>query len=154
MLFADIGDFPYNVVLLLHLLAVIVAFAPAFVWPVVRVTMRKAGTPTIPESVGRHIAGNNFKVYGPALVVSGVFGALMILLSGDRYQFSDTWVSTAFVLWFLMLAVLFALLAPAERKAAHPEATPGADARVNAFGGMVHLLLLLQLIVMIWKPGA
>jgi len=153
VLVADVGSFPYNLFLLVHLFAVFVAFAPAFVWPVIRVTMRRAGGASLPEAVARQIAPNNLMIYGPALVVAGLFGILTMLLSGDTYDFSDTWVSIALVLWFLMLAVVFVLLAPAERKAASTTDTPGADARVNMFGGMLHLLLVLQLIVMIWKPS-
>lgn len=150
---ADVGSFPYNVVLLLHLFSVFVAFAPAFVWPILRVAMRKQGGALVPESVARHIAPTNFVIHGPALVLTGLFGVLIVLLSGQAYEFSQTWISTAFVLWFLMLGVLFLGVVPAERKAAAEGETPGPDARVNMFGGMLHLLLVLMLIVMIWKPG-
>ncbi|WCO68479.1 CopD family protein [Iamia majanohamensis] len=150
---ADIGSFPYNVMLLLHLLAVLVAFAPAFVWPVLRVTMRKQGGDALPGEVGRQIAPTGLLVHGPALVAAGIFGILTLLLSGDVYQFSDTWVSIAFVLWFLMLGVLFLGIIPADRKAAEPSETPGADARASMFNGMLHLLIVLMLIVMIWKPS-
>lgn len=150
---ADVGSLPYNVMLLLHIVAVIVAFAPAFVWPVIKVRLRKQGTATMPAEVGRQIAPTDFIVYGPALVAAGLFGILMVLLSGEAWEFSQTWVSTAFVLWFLMLGVLFLGIIPAERKAADPGDTPGADSRVSMFNGMLHLLLVLMLIVMIWKPG-
>lgn len=150
---AGVGSFFYNSTLLLHILAVVVAFAPAFVWPILRVTMRKQGGATLPEAVARHIAPNNVLVHGPALVLAGVFGLLTLLFSGGNIEFSQTWVSIAFVLWFLMLGVLFAGVVPAERKAAKTTDTPGADARVSMFGGMLHLLLLLMLIDMIWQPG-
>ena len=42
MLLAAIDDFGYRLFLLLHILSVIVAFAPGFVWPVV--TAGSAGT--------------------------------------------------------------------------------------------------------------
>lgn len=150
---AGVGSFPYKVVFLLHILSAIVAFAPAFVWPVIRVTLRKQGGATLPAPVARHISANNLVVFGPALLVTGILGILMVLLSDDVYTFSQVWISIAFVLWFLLLGVIFLLLIPAERKAAEATETPGADARVNMFGGMVHLLLLLMLITMIWKPG-
>lgn len=150
---ADVGSFPYNLLVLLHILAVIVAFAPAFVWPVIKVRLRKQGTATMPGEVGREVAPTNFIVHGPALVASGLFGIVAVLLSGEVYQFSQTWVSAAFVLWFLMLGVLFLGVIPAQRKAADADDTPGADDRVSMFHGMLHLLLVLMLVVMIWKPG-
>lgn len=152
-MFAGIGSFPYNLMLLLHILAVIVAFAPSFVWPILRVRLRKQGTSTLPSEVGSQIAPTNFLVHGPAVLVAGLLGIFSLLLSDEAYEFSQTWVSTAFVLWFLMLGVLFLGVIPAERKAADAGDTPGADARVNMFGGMLHLLLILMLVDMIWKPG-
>ncbi len=150
---ADVDSFPYNVMLLLHIVAVLVAFAPAFVWPVLRVTMRKQGGAEMPGEVSRHIAPTGLLVHAPALVAAGIFGILTLLLSGGTYEFSQTWVSTAFVLWFLMLGVVFLGIIPADRKAAEPSETPGADARASMFNGMLHLLIVLMLIVMIWKPG-
>lgn len=150
---ADVGSFPYKVTQLLHILAAIVAFAPAFVWPVVRVLERKQGGTNLPGSVTRHLAPSDLLVHGPALVAAGVFGVLTVLLSGEAYEFSQVWISIAFVLWFLMLGVLFLGIMPAERKAAEPDETPGADARLGMFAGMFHLLIVLMLIDMIWKPG-
>jgi len=151
---ADVGSLPYNVTKTVHILAAIVAFAPAFVWPVLRVTMRKQGGGALPEAVARHLAPADVLVHGPALVVAGVFGVFNVLLSGEAFAFSDVWVSIAFVLWLLMLGVLFGGIVPAERKAAEPADTPGADARLGMFAGMFHLLIVLMLIDMIWQPGA
>lgn len=150
---ADVGSFPYNVVLVLHILAVLVAFAPAFVWPVVRVAMRKQGGGTLPAEVSRHIAPQNMRVHGPALIAAGLFGIIGVLLSGEVYEFSQAWISIAFVLWFLMLGVLFLGAIPAERAAAEAADGQAAVAKINMFGGILHLLLLLMVIVMVWKPG-
>ena len=150
---AGVDSFPYNVMLLLHIVAVLVAFAPAFVWPVMRVMARKDGGGSMPPEVARQIAPTGLLVHAPALVAAGIFGILTVLLSGDTYQFSQTWVSIAFVLWFLMLGVTFLGILPADRKAAEPSDTPGADARASMFNGMLHLLIILMLIVMIWKPS-
>ncbi len=146
------NNFFFKVLFLLHVLSAIVAFAPAFVWPIMRVSLRKAGG-SLPSDVGARIPANNVLVYGPALLLTGLFGILMVVASDGTWEFSQTWVSIAFVLWFLMFGVLFLGVVPAERKAARPEETAGADDRVNMFGGMLHLLLVLMLIVMVWKPG-
>ena len=57
----------------------------------------------------------------------------------------------ALALWLIMIGILFGLLLPAERALEAGDAT--AEKRVSMFGGILHLLLLLMLIVMIWKPG-
>ncbi|HEU5150205.1 MAG TPA: hypothetical protein VFU19_06890 [Iamia sp.] len=143
-------DFIYQLVFLLHILSAIVAFAPVMVWPIVNLQTRKRGV-TVPGEVAGQAAVNNVTVHGPALVATGVFGLLMVVLSDEIYEFSQAWISIAFVLWFALLGVLFGLLTPAERKAAAGDAE--AARKVPMFGGFVHILLLLILIDMIWKPG-
>jgi uncharacterized membrane protein len=143
-------DFIYKVVFLLHILSAIVAFAPVMVWPIVNLQTRKRGA-SVPGEVAGQAAVNNVTVHGPALVATGVFGLLMVVMSDSLFEFSQAWISIAFVLWFALLAVLFGLLTPAERKAAAGDAD--AAKKVSMFGGFVHILLLLILIDMIWKPG-
>ena len=55
MVIAEIDSTPYNVMLFIHILSAIVAFAPAFVWPFVSMRLKKAGKPvgpTISELAG------------------------------------------------------------------------------------------------------
>ncbi|HEX7132449.1 MAG TPA: DUF2269 family protein [Iamia sp.] len=147
---AAIGSTPYKIVLLLHILSAIVAFAPAMVWPIINVQTRKRGV-TVPAEVAGQVPVNNVLVHGPALVLTGVLGILMIVMSEDVWEFSQVWISGAFLVFFALLGVLFGLLVPAERKAA----TGDADAvrKVSMFGGFVHTLLLVMLYLMIFKPG-
>lgn len=177
MILADIGSTPYKIVFLLHIVAVIIAFAPAFVWPLIgrhraaNVTgapgaatsgLAEPGPPVESESpvVSRVLSP---LVHGGALVLAGLFGLALIGMAGKNgkghmiFQFSQSWVSIAFLLWFLMLAVLFAGLYPAERRLSNPELAHDRRIalvqRLSMLYGMLHLLLLLQLIDMIFKPG-
>lgn len=143
-------SFGYKLLFLLHILSVIVAFAPAFVWPVVSVQLKKQNKPVGP-TIGALAAGNTTKVHGPALVLVGIFGLGLVGMSDGIWEFSQSWVSVAFLLWFIMLGVLFGLMLPAEKKAAAGDES--ADKIVSMAGGILHLLLLLMLIDMIWKPG-
>ena len=79
---AGVGSFFYNSTLLLHILAVVVAFAPAFVWPVIRVTMRRAGGASLPEAVARQIielraAINRGDSGGPFVLADGTVGGIV-----------------------------------------------------------------------------
>lgn len=145
------GDALYQVVYLLHILSAIVAFAPVFVWPIVNAQTRKRGA-TLPADVTGQAAVNNVTVHGPALIATGVFGLLMVVLSDEIYKFSQAWISIAFVLWFALIGVMFGLLTPAQRKAAAGD--EGAAKKVPMFGGFVHILLLLILLDMVFKPGS
>ena len=91
-------------------------------------------------------------VHGGALVLAGVLGIGLIGMSSKVYEFSQTWVSIAFVLWFLMIGVFFVGLIPAQR--AIREGRVAAEQRLAMSYGGMHLLLLLQIIVMVWRPGA
>lgn len=150
-------DLVYKVLFLLHILSAIVAFAPAFVWPIINVQTRKRGV-TVPAEVAGQVPVNNVLIHGPALVLTGVFGLLLVVLSeesavsGEKiFEFSQAWISGAFLVWFALLAVLFGLLVPAERKAAAGDAD--AAKKGAMFGGFIHILLLVMLVLMIWKPG-
>ena len=148
---AAIDSTAYNLVLMLHILSAIVAFAPAFVWPVINAQTRQRGV-KVPAEVAGQVAVNNVLLHGPALVLTGVFGILLVVLSDEVWEFSEPWISGAFLVWFALLGVLFGLLVPAERKAADGDADAGK--KVSMFGGFVHILLLVVLYLMIFKPGA
>jgi uncharacterized membrane protein len=148
---ATTNSFGYRLFFLLHIFSILVAFAPAFVWPVVNARLRGEGA-TPGAQIGKIISRSWSRIHGPALVLAGLFGILMIVIDDkDTWKFDQTWVSMAFLLWFLMLGVVFGLMPWNERKAA--EGDTAADRRSAAFTGILHLLLLLQIIDMIWKPG-
>lgn len=152
-----VDTFIYKLLLLLHILAIIVAFAPHFVWPVVSAKLARDKQPVGPR-VGALAAGNTAKVHGPALILAGLFGFALVGLSkpdgADEalWEFSQTWVTLAIVLWFIMVGVVFGLMIPAEKKAT--EGDEEAGKKLAMFNGIIHLALLLMLIDMIWKPGS
>jgi uncharacterized membrane protein len=165
MLLAAIGSNSYKVMLVLHLFAVVVAFAPAFVWPVVNRNRRIEGTKE-PQDVsglqgdpmpatapaGGGVAGIIDPIlHGGAMVLAGLFGIFLVIMSSDFFKFSQSWISIAFVLWFVMLAVFFAGLVPAQR--AIREGKVAAESKLAMSYGGMHLVLVLQIIVMVFKPG-
>lgn len=150
MLLASIDSFGYRLFFLLHILSIVVAFAPNFVWPVVTARMRSDGQ-AIGGALAKVQAANTAKVHGPALVAAGIFGFGLVGLSDKAWKFSQSWVSIALVLWFVMIGVVFGLLLPAERKLG--DGDRAGEQRAAMFVGILHLLLLLMLIDMIWKPG-
>lgn len=146
----------YHVLLFLHVLSIIVAFAPNFVWPFVSVKLKKEGKPVGP-AIGDLAAGNTMRVHGPALVLAGVFGFGLIGMSKPEgateavFSFSQAWVSAGMLVWFLLLGVVFGMMAPAEKRAAAGDA--GAEKIISMAGGIMHLLLVVMLYLMIFKPG-
>ena len=145
-----VNTFGYKLMLLLHILAVIVAFAPAFVWPFASVKLKKEGKPVGP-TIGALAAGNTAKIHGPALVLVGFFGFGLAGMSDKVWKFDQSWLMAAAVIWFLMLGIIFGLMLPAEKKSAAGDES--ADKLVSMAGGIMHLLLVVMLYLMIFKPG-
>lgn len=142
----------YKIFLLLHIAAIVAAFAAAIVNPRLAKLSKDAGGETA-TLINRFILNGSDRVHIPALVAAGFFGIVLIVLSDDVWAFDQTWISLAFVLWFAMLAVLWFLIRPVEKKLAETSWNPDLEKKVAMFGGIMHLLFLLMLIDMIWKPG-
>lgn len=145
-------DFLYRVVYLLHIVAIVVAFAAAIVNPRLGGLAKRSDAATA-TTINRFVVDGSKAIHFPALVLVGLFGIVLVLLSeGDLYDFSQAWISIAFVLWFAMMGVLWFLMIPAERRLADGPAEAD-EKKVAMFGGILHLLFLLMLIDMVWKPG-
>jgi arginine exporter protein ArgO len=163
----------YKILLLLHLATVIVGFGSAFVYPVLRSQARR-----LPANEAHAINHASFAVTASLstypTIAAGVFGILLIVTSDEVFKFSQTWVSIAFLLWLLVLAVAFLLHQPnlkamdalgqrladgsvtESRTGGEPKEVvelKEREAKAASFSGMMHLLWFLLLIDMIWKPG-
>lgn len=167
------GSFAYQLFLLLHLLAVIVGFGSSFVWPVLAAKARQE-EPSVAHAMSRAGFQASTVLTTPFIWAAGVFGIVLIVLSDETWKFSDTWISIAFLLFFgAALFALFvhtpnlrAMLALQEKLASgdvtpSPGGGPPAEVlelqargkRAGMYSGLLHLLFLLLMIDMIWKPG-
>ena len=144
MVLAMLDDTGYKIVLLLHILAVLVAFSPMFVMPLLA---RSGG-----EGTGGAVLTYLQRFATPAVVLAGFFGLALIGMSDKVFEFSQAWVSFALLLWIIQVALFIFAILPAQRKAAAGDAE--AARRVPMFTGMIHLVLLILLYLMIWRPGA
>jgi uncharacterized membrane protein len=143
MLFAAYDDTGFKVVLLLHILAVVIAFGPLFFIPLLaRTTHGNAGDSTLAYLQ---------RFATPAVVLAGFFGMAMVGMSDKVYKFSQTWVSLAFALWIIQVALFIFGMLPSQRKAAAGDAV--AAKRLPMFTGIIHLTFLVMLYLMIWRPG-
>jgi MFS family permease len=171
------NSFLYNVFYLLHLTAAIVGFGSSFVWPALAAKARARA----PQEPGTAYAINRsgFEVASvltaPFIWASGAFGIILVVLSDDLFDFGQTWISLAFLLFFG--AALFALfvhtpnlraMLTLQERLVSGEARPPASGgpppevaelqargkRAGMYGGILHLLFLLLMIDMVWKPGA
>jgi uncharacterized membrane protein len=140
----------YEFLLLLHLLTMVIAFAGAWTYPRVGAYAAKSDDQTRAGLSGV-MAATTVQMHLPALILSGLFGIGLISV-GDGIEFSDAWISIAFLLWFALIGVFFGLVMPAHRKLVAGE-TGDPEKKLAMATGITHLLFLLMLIDMIWKPG-
>jgi uncharacterized membrane protein len=150
VLLAALRDDTYNIFLLLHIVSIVVAFAPAVIHPIMGAQYGAEGEP------GRRFAElahrNGQRVYLPALLAVGATGVIMVLLSDDSWSFGDTWVSLALLVWLGIGGIVSALIMPATKKVA--DGDPTAMKQVMLGGQISTLLVLVILYLMIFKPGA
>ncbi|MCU0309314.1 MAG: hypothetical protein MUE36_00010 [Acidimicrobiales bacterium] len=151
-MFAELGSTPYNIMLLFHVLLMVVAFAPAWLTPVL--VRQVAGGDTaaadaLEVSVLRYSVG--------ALAVAGLLGFGLAGLSKPAgsdeplYSLSQTWLLVAVLLWLILLAVNFFVTRPAIK--AFRDGDAKAKGAISAGTGVSHLILVASLYLMIWKPG-
>lgn len=170
------GEFLYNVVLLAHILAVVVGFGSSFVWPVLAVRARKVG-----GAEGYALSHTALELGKPLTTfpiwAAGGLGILLVLMEQlqefSQIEFSQTWISIAFVLFFGAAAFAWFIHTPnlkrmdeLQAKLVTGDVTPNPNGppkealeleergkQAAMYGGILHLLFLLLLIDMIWKPG-
>jgi hypothetical protein len=165
-------DFGYRLLYLLHIVTVIVAFGATFAYPAYARRGRQ-----LPPAEGYAIStatlgvARELTTYGTW--VAALFGTILVAAS-EQWKFSQTWVSIAFVLFFIGAALSIFVHMPNLKRmnalqeqlvagggTANPAGGPPAEVaelqqrgkRAGMVGGILHLLFLLMVIDMIWKPG-
>ncbi len=150
MIIAAVRDTAYNVVLILHIIAVVAAFAPAIAHPVM-LAQAKDLDPAARDQVFGFMARNSMRIYGSALIVVGLLGFALSGMSGGLYSLGTTWVWASIIVWVAMVGVLHGLLVPAERALAGGDES--AESKISAGGAALTVLSLVILYLMVFKPG-
>lgn len=153
----------YDVVLFVHVLAVVLAFGVMFAYPLLDAHVRRTNP-------GDLVALHRFQVFltsrliTPAMVV--VLTAGLYLVIDGPYGFGDPWISATLTILIVVFGLSGAVLTPSERRLvelaqrdARSGGGPSADyerqARIYAIvGGLVGLLIVVAVFLMTVKPGA
>jgi hypothetical protein len=137
-MFAILLDTPaYRIMALLHILTAISAFGPMFLYP----GLKKAGETAT-------IARLHMRLTFPSLVLLWVLGMGLAGMSEDAYELTQTWLALSIVIWAVLVVVSWLLIRPAIT-----DDSPSAVSKMAAGTGVTHLLLVVGLILMVWKPG-
>ena len=144
----------YAVVLVLHLITVAFVVGPLAVAPPLSARAARDGRL---DAVRDHL--RTTRVYSLASIVTVLLGSAMIGLGdvGDQWSMGQLWVSASYALWLVAVALLLAVVVPAQTAAADA-ISRGADGgsyagRISAAGGVAALALTAVIVLMVLKPG-
>lgn len=147
-LVAAVGDFGYNLFLLLHLLTVAVGAGLAFTAPRINSDARALGGYRTQETT--QVAANRFVF--PGLLLAGIFGGGMVGFADDELDplisFEQAWLTAAGILWVISL-VLSLLCYPPQRF----NVFNATEERRRSMVPWLHLTLVALFVDMIWKDS-
>jgi uncharacterized membrane protein len=151
----------YNIVLFVHILAVIVGFGVLFTYPLLDAYARKTDIVDL-VALHRFQVFLTSRVVQPSLLVILVAG---IYLATDRWSLGDGWISATFAILIVIGGLAGAVIGPTEKKLlalAQRELKTGqkpSDAyereaiKLARFGGLASLLIVVAVFIMVTKPG-
>ena len=163
------GDFFYDLLLWLHLLTAIIGFGSSFVWPFYANQAKAAGPEISLWNTRTSLLGSPYLTTYMIYAV-GLTGILLIIASGDVIEFSDLWISIAFLLYIGALVVALGFHTPnlkamlgLQEELENAPPTPGGPPpqalelaargkKAGMYGGILHLLFVLILLDMVFKP--
>jgi uncharacterized membrane protein len=146
LLLAAIDSTGYKIVLLLHILTVVIGFAPAWFIPMMGRLAAKGDA-----EAGAQLEASILRFSLPGIVLAGLFGFALAGMSEKLYSMSQAWLSIAAVLWVVLLLVTVFVARPAVKALSAGDLA--ARGRVMAATGITHLTLIVMLYLMIFKPG-
>jgi uncharacterized membrane protein len=152
----------YDIVLTVHILAVVLAFGVTFSYPLLDGYVRRR-QPGDLAALHRFQVVLSSRLITPAMVVVLAAG---LYLTVDRYSLGDPWISAAFAVLIVLFGLAGAVFTPTEKRCAQlaerdhnaggaPSTEYAAQARKLMIAGSVwYLLVIVAIFLMTAKPGA
>lgn len=131
-MFAAVGDTPYNIILIAHILTAMIAFVPAS---------------------GLASTTQRMRIYSGSLILSGLLGFGVAGMSDKVFKMSQGWLVAAIIIWIAMNGILHGMLRPAAAAIDSGDGGDEAEKKLHMAGAVFTLLFVVQLYVMVAKPG-
>lgn len=145
----------YDVVLVVHIFAVVVAFGLPLAYPLLLAGARTGGPGALATlhyvqgTVGQRVVS----VGGTVVLLAGLY-----LAATGPYGFGDVWIGTTLLILVVVLGLSSAYLAPRDRRLARLVQDGPRDEyravlrQVTVVGGIVAVLVLVAVYLMVTKP--
>ena len=152
----------YDVVLTLHILAVVLAFGVVFAYPLIDAGVKRAGPSALPALHRLHVTIAT-RLVTPAMAVVLLAGMYLVAADGP-YGLDDPWVGATFVILLILFGITGGLT-PIDKRLAElaerdlqaggePSAEYQAEERKAAIvGSFALLLVVVAIFLMTAKPG-
>ena len=151
----------YDIVLTLHIFAVVLAFGVVFAYPLIDAQVKRAGPGVLPALHRMHVVIAT-RLVTPAMTVVLLAG-LYLVIDGP-YGFDEPWISATFVVLFLLFGLTGTLTAIDKRLAELAERDLGAgggpsdeyraeERKTAILGTAAWLLVIVAIFLMTAKPG-
>ncbi len=152
----------YDVVLTIHILAVVLAFGVVFAYPIIDSQMKRAGPAALPNLHRLHLVLAT-RLVQPAMTVVLLAGLYLAL---DRFSLGDPWISATFAILIVLFGLTGAILVPADKRLVELAESdlksgsgPSAEyvalsRRADLVGSVALLLVVVAIFLMTGKPGA
>jgi uncharacterized membrane protein len=152
----------YDVVLTVHVLAVVIAFGVVFAYPLIDAQLKRAGPAALPALHRLHLALAT-RLIQPAMTVVLLAGLYLAL---DRWSLGDPWIGATFAILIVLFGLTGAVLVPTDKRLAElaeRDAAAGtgpsadylaASRRADLVGSVALLLVVVAIFLMVGKPGA
>jgi uncharacterized membrane protein len=152
----------FKFLLFLHILAVIVAFGPTFIFPLI-MGMGRSDPQHMAFAV-KVIHAISSKVTRTGAIAAGILGVLLIPVAEISLK-DNTWLLIAILIYVILLAYAVIVQAPNSEKmveltsAATPGEPPSTEIaelakRLQMGGTVLGVAVLAILLLMVFKPGA
>jgi hypothetical protein len=157
----------YDVIVFVHVAAVLAAFGPTFAYPVLQLLAERRSPRNLPF-MWRALARIDLALLTPAAVVVLLSGIYLVTSSDGPWDWDDTFVSVGMLAIIVLLGMVHGILRPSERRlgdlAERDIGTSGtgevelsdeywaASRRYGPVGGLASLIILVALFFMVVKP--
>ena len=152
------SDIAYNAIKYIHVISAVIWVGGAFFAQVLAIRAQRSTDLAELPRLGAAIGELGMKVFLPAAIILFIAG---IILTVQRWAFSDTWISIAIVLWLVSALTGALYLGPQSRKVGELFSSEGPGSiKARAALARVFIVSRLELgsfafivFLMIFKPG-